>query len=307
MKQLGVVVPIVTPCTLGGKPVLEQLRVVCNDMVKAGCNGFFVLGSSGRGPWFCLRDRIEICKTVADTIGSEKPLMAGCMAAGLDDMIESAKAMADSGAAIAVTAVPMYFTYHTQELESIFLSFADASPLPVIIYDIPDLTGMELNPQLLVKLAAHENIVGLKDSSSNYDDFKQLLNLLDSKAHDFYLMQGKEHLLKDSLFAGASGLVVSLLHIHPKLFVNLYNAVQEDDTETAERMQQAITKIMECVKSCFAQLPQMSTLFHFLNNALNERGVDANIVLAHEGQCPDLIATKAKEALEIAKSALGQS
>jgi len=247
---------------------------------------------------------VKICKTVADVIGPEKPLMAGCMAASLDDMIENAKAMADSGAKIAVATAPMYFTYNTQELESIFLSFADASPLPAIIYDIPDLTGMELSPQLLVKLTAHENIVGFKDSSANYDNFKQLLEMLDSKAPDFYLMQGKEHLLKDSLVGGASGLVVSLLHVHPGPFVNLYNAVQERDTKRIERMQQAITKIMECIKRCFARRPEISTLFHFLQTALNERGVDVNIMLGHEGQCPDWIAAKAKEALEIAKCVL---
>lgn len=306
MKQLGVVVPIVTPCTLAGEPVLEQLEVVCDDMLGAGCHGLFVLGSTGRGPWFSRKDQMKICKTVAQAKGSEIPLLAGCMAAGLDGMIENAKAMADSGATIAVATAPMYFGYSTQELESIFLSFADGSPLPIIIYDIPDLAGVALSPQLLMKLARHENVVGFKDSSANYDNFKELLGAIDAEVNDFYLLQGKEHLLKDSLWAGASGLVVSLLHVHPGPFVGLYEAAQKADTETAERLQQGITKIMECIKSSFAKRPEMSTLFHFLNVALNERGINVNIMLAHEGQCPDWLGAKAREALEIAKCASGE-
>ena len=302
MRQLGVVVPIVTPCTLEGQVDIEGLKMVCDDMIQAGCHGVFVLGSTGRGPWFGCEDRVKICRTVANVIDTDTPLLAGCMSFGLDGMIENAKMMADSGAAIAVATAPMYFRYAGKELETIFLKFADASPLSVIIYDIPDLTGMALDPKLLMKLATHGNIDGFKDSSANYDNFKQLLDTLNTEAPDFYLMQGKEYLLKDSLFAGASGLVVSLLHVNPQLFVGLYNAVQANDTEKADHLQQAITEIMECIKSCFAKQSATSTLFHFLNTALNARGINVNIRLEHEGRCPDWIAAKARQALEISKN-----
>ena len=304
MKQLGIVVPIVTPCTLQGQVDVEGLKVVCDDMIQAGCHGVFVLGSTGRGPWFGREDRVKICRTVAEIIGPETPLLAGCMASGISGMLENAKAMADSGATLAVATAPMYFQYTGKELEKIFLKFADASPLPLMVYDIPDLTGVGLEPKLLMKLAAHENIAGFKDSSANYDNFKQLLDALSEEAPDFYLMQGKEHLLKDSLFAGASGLVVSLLHVDPRPFVGLYDAVQAGDAEKADHLQQGITRIMECIKSCFAKQSSTSTLFHFLNVALNDRGIDVNIRLEHEGQCPAWIAAKARQALGISKKCL---
>ena len=302
MKQLGIIVPIVTPCSRDGRIDVEGLKIVCGDMMQAGCHGIFVAGSTGRGPWFNRTARMKICKVIAGTMGSDKPLLAGCMAAGLDEMLENAKMMGDSGATMAVATAPMCFPYSGDEVESIFLKFADASPLPVIVYDIPELAGVAIDPQLLMKLATHENIVGFKDSSANYDNFKQLLDVLNETDPDFYLMQGKEHLLKDSLAAGASGLVVSLLHVAPEPFVALYNAVQQGDTEKADRMQQAITKIMECLKSCFGKKLAFSTLSHFLNVALNERGIDVNIRLEHEGKCPDWIAAKAKEAIIIAEN-----
>jgi dihydrodipicolinate synthase/N-acetylneuraminate lyase len=302
MKELGIVVPIVTPCTPDGQVDVEGLNTVCDDMMQAGCHGVFVAGSTGRGPWFNQADRMKICETVAGNIRPEKPLLAGCMAAGLDEMLENAKIMGDSGATMAVATAPMYFPYSGDEVESIFLKFADASQLPVIIYDIPELAGVAIDPQLLMKLVTHENIVGFKDSSANYDNFKQLLDVLNETDPDFYLMQGKEHLLKDSLVAGASGLVVSLLHVTPEPFVALYNAVQQGDTEKADHMQQVITGIMECLKSCFEKKLAFSTLSHFLNVTLNERGIDVNIRLEHEGKCPDWIAAKAKEAIIIAEN-----
>ena len=303
---MGVVVPVVTPCTLEGQVDYEGLKIVCKDMMDAGCHGIFAAGSTGRGPWWTRKDRMKMCKTIADTIGPDKPLLAGCMGAGLDEMVENAKMMGENGATLAVATAPMYFPYSADEVESIFLKFADSSLLPVIIYDIPELAGVDIDPQLLMKLATHENIVGFKDSIANYDNFKQLLDALNEENPDFYLMQGKEHLLKDSLVSGASGLVVSLLHVEPGPFVALYNAVGQDDTETADCMQQAITKIMECLKGCFEKKLAFSTLSHFLNVALNERGIDLNIRLGHEGQCHDWIEAKAKEALQIAQTVIAK-
>lgn len=303
MKQLGVIVPIVTPCSVKGKVDREGLKTVCEDMLQAGCHGIFVAGSTGRGPWFSRQDRRIICKTVAEMAGPDILLLAGCMAAGLDDMVENARAMADSGATMAVATAPMYFKYTPRELESLFLKFADQSPIPIIIYDIPDLTGVSLGPELLLTMAKHQNIAGFKDSSANYGNFKQLLDALGEKVPDFYLLQGKEHLLKDSLAAGASGFVVSLLQVNPQPFVTLYDAVQSHDAEKAEHAQKVITGIMECLKSCFAKQPETSTLFHFLNAALNRRGIKVNILLEHEGPCPDWIAVQACHALYLFEQA----
>lgn len=306
MKEIGVIVPISTPCLPDGKVDVDGLRVLSQDMVKSGCHGFFVAGSTGRGPWFGRENRMEICKSVSDVIGSERPLLAGCMAAGLGDMLENARVMFDSGATMAVATSPMYFPYSADEVEYIFLKFADLSPLPVIIYDIPELAGIDIDPKLLLKLSRHQNIVGFKDSSANYDNFKKLLEVLNDDNPDFYLMQGKEHLLRDSLIAGASGLVVSLVHVEPRLFVSLYDAVKNGDNKKADLLQDAVTGVMECLKECFEIKKTFSTLSHFLNTALNERGVDVNICLDHEGECPEWITKKATKAIETAQRVINE-
>jgi len=303
MKDLGILIPIVTPCRHTGDIDLEGLKSVCDDMLNAGCSSIFVAGSTGRGPWFNLDERVNICRTVAEHTKKNIPLFAGCMASGLKDMLKNAHAMADAGADIAVVTAPGYFNYNQKEVERIFIKFADASPLPVLIYDIPVFAGMKLDIEMVIRLSRHKNIVGFKDSSSDAERFKELIESFKDLT-DFYLLQGKEHLLMDSLIAGASGLVVGLLHIDPRPFAALYRAVRTGNIETAERMQNEITKVMNMVVECFHKRPENSTLFHFLNCCLKERGICENIIMEFEGDCPDWIAEKAKEAVYIFKKAV---
>ena len=302
MKDLGILVPIVTPCAHTSDIDIDGLGSVCDDMLEAGCSSIFVAGSTGRGPWFNMDERVAICRTVADHTKKKTLLFAGCMASGLKDMLNNAHAMADAGADIAVVTAPGYFNYNQNEVERIFLKFADSSPLPVLIYDIPVFAGMKLDIEMVIRLSEHKNVVGFKDSSSDSERFKKLINTFKNST-DFYLLQGKEHLLKDSLIAGASGLVVGLLHIDPRPFVSLYRAVRSNNINMAERMQNEITKVMYIVVECFDKRPENSTLFHFLNCCLKERGICENIMMEFEGDCPDWIAERAREAANIFKNA----
>ncbi len=303
MRELGILVPVVSPCSLEGKPDLDGLRAVCDDMLAAGVNALFVAGSTGRGPWFNRNDCATICRTVAEHVPDDVPLFAGCIDSGLPTMLENTRAMADAGAGVAVVTAPGYFGYSPEEVETIFLRFADASPLPVVVYDIPQFTNMKLGEAMVRRFADHGNIVGFKDSTADGDRFQELLAMLSGK-DDFYLLQGKESLLADSLLAGGSGFVVSLLHIDPRPFVALVRAVRSGDEARARQIQEHITEVMMVVVKSFEENPQISTLFHLLNCALRKRGVCDNILLAHEGACPPLLEERAQQMLEICERAL---
>ncbi|MHB0913158.1 MAG: dihydrodipicolinate synthase family protein [Armatimonadota bacterium] len=296
MKELGILVPVVTPCGKSGEVDADGLKSVCGYMLGAGCNAIFAAGSTGRGPWFSRDDRATICRTVAEC--SDVPLFAGCMASGLSEMLENARAMKDSGADIAVLTAPGYFAYSQSEIESIFLRFADASPLPVMIYDIPAFTGTKLDMGMVERLARHGNVTGFKDSSGDMQGFTGLADAL-CNLGDFYLLQGKEHLLADSLLSGASGFVVSLVHAEPELFVRLYRAARAGDLETAKRLQEKVTELMGILVGCFGRRSETSTMFHFMNHILKKRGICENILLAHEGETPLWIEEEAEKAVQL--------
>jgi len=232
MKDFGPVVPIVTPCKPSGKIDFEEFHRVCDDMLNTGCKGIFVAGSTGRGPWFSPKEMQNLCRAAADQIKDRAVLVAGCISSGLPGMLENAKGMADAGAQIAVATVPGYFHYDETEIEKIYTEFADESPIPVIVYDIPEFTSVKLANAMLLRLAKHENIIGFKDSSADFERFKMLAASL-QEIPDFYLMQGKENFLTDSLRIGASGFIVSLIHLEPAPFVSIYRAVRAGNFDIA--------------------------------------------------------------------------
>lgn len=302
MKKLGVLVPIVTPCSRAGKVDLAGFRDVCADILDAGCDNIFVAGSTGRGPWFSRADRAKICRAATDLAGSKRPVFAGCMASGLPEMLENAKAMAGAGAGIAVLTAPGYFNYNHGEIEIIFRKFTDKSPLPVLVYDIPVFAGVKLDMDMVVRLSRHPNIIGFKDSSGDIKRFRKMALAL-KKQPDFYLLQGKEHLLVDGLRAGASGFVVSLIHTDPRPFVALHKAFRAGKLALAERIQKEITQVLQLMVNSFKRRPEVSTMFHFINFALRKRGICDNILLEHEGDCPEWLAANAAEAVKICAKA----
>jgi dihydrodipicolinate synthase/N-acetylneuraminate lyase len=302
MKNFGPVVPIVTPCTPNGELDFDGFRNVCEEMLLVGCKGIFIAGSTGRGPWFSPKQMQSLCRVAADQTRGQAVLLAGCSSTGLPGMLENARAMADAGAQLVVATVPGYFHYDQPEIEKIYMEFADASPLPVIVYDIPEFTNVKLANDMLLHLAKHKNVIGFKDSSADFARFKILIDSLYSFP-DFYLMQGKENLLADSLKIGASGFIVSLIHLEPAPFVSLYRAVRAGDLEIADAIQNEINKVIALVKQTIDRRPESSTLFHMLNYALKQRGVVGNILLEHDGDVPAWVVENTQRAIELCKAA----
>ena len=298
MKDLGIVVPIVTPCARTGEPDLDGFRAVCQYVLSEGCHSIFVGGSSGRGPWFSRDDQARVCRAAADFIDADVPLLAGCMATGLTDMVENAGAMADAGAQIAVVTAPGYFHYNQSEIETILMKFADASPLPVMVYDIPVFAKVKLDWEMVQRLARHGNIIGFKDSTADFSRFKSPIRLLD-EIPDFQLLQGKERFLVDSLLAGAKGFVVSMVQVDVRPYVALYEATRSGDLELARQLQAKIRQAMDLFDQMFEGRSESSIFFHFLNWSLRHRQICDNILLAHEGDCPPWIADVGEQTVEI--------
>jgi 4-hydroxy-tetrahydrodipicolinate synthase len=302
MKDFGPIVPIVTPCSRAGELDVAGFQSVCREMLAAGYRGIFVAGSTGRGPWFGHVEREKICRAAADQINGAVPLIAGVSGSGLPDMLENARVMADAGAQIAVATVPGYFKYNINEIETIYQEFADASPLPVMVYDIPEFTNTKLDEGMILRLARHGNIIAFKDSSADFGRFQELLAALEVQP-DFLLFQGKENLLFDSLRLEASGFIVSLIHLAPATFFHLYRATRAGEFEKAAAIQAQIDRVITVVRESIEKRPESSTLFHMLNYAVRQRGVCENLLLEQDDDAPAWLLEKAQLATEICVAA----
>jgi dihydrodipicolinate synthase/N-acetylneuraminate lyase len=302
MKDLGPVVPIVTPCNSDGSPDVDGFKSVCADMLQAGCKGIFVAGSTGRGPWFSISNRVKVCKAAVEQTQGKVAVFAGVTSSGLPGMLENTLALADAGAQYAVATVPTYFHYNQAEIEMIYSKFADQSPLPVMVYDIPEYTNVKLANDMVMRLAKHGNIAGFKDSSADLERFKGLIEALQG-SKDFYLMQGKENLIAESLKIGASGFIVSLMHIDPRPFVGIYQAVHAGNDLLAQALQLEINKVIKLVRETIDQRPESSTLFHMLNYSLQKRGICQNILLDVDDKAPAWVYENAQQSLDLCNNA----
>ncbi|MGB6122405.1 MAG: dihydrodipicolinate synthase family protein [Bacteroidota bacterium] len=302
MKYFGVLVPLVTPCSRSGDIDLRGVRAVCDDMLGAGSTGLFLMGSTGRGPWFGREDRARLCKAVTEHVGPDVPIFAGCMDNGLKQMVEHAKGAADAGAHFAVVTPPGYFQYEQHEIETILMRFADASPLKVLLYDVPVYTGSQLALDSITRLMRHGNIVGMKDSTADEGRLQEVLGVI-RDAEGVYFLQGKEHLLATTMLSGGSGVVTTFSHFLPRPFVTLCGTALSGGKETAEAIQRQITRLYQLVVGCLEKRPGISTLFHMVNIALQRRSVCRNIMLEHEGECPGWLREETARAMEISEAA----
>lgn len=300
MQELGILVPIVTPCNLKGEIDSEGLKNVVSYVLDAGCHSIYVSSSTGRGPWFSVEQGSKICECVAENVSKDVKIFAGCMSPSFKDMIENAKVMKESGADYAVFTAPGYFIYNQKEIKDIFIKIADASPLPVLIYDIPVFSGVKLTSEIVLELSKHENVIGLKDSSGDMESFKKIYNSVLSN-DKFMLLQGKENLLAESIEIGCSGFVVSLLHINPEIFAKLYKYAKSGMKNEAESIQKTINKLLDLVNNCFKKRPETSTLFYILNYALLKNSVCKNILLEHEKDCPEWLNDITGQCMELLK------
>ncbi len=305
MKDFGVLVPIVTPCSPDGKIDIPGVKSVCREMIETGNDGIFVMGSTGRGAYFAMKDRARACQAAAEEISGKIPLFAGCMADGLNDMLMHANALKNSGANYAVVTAPGYFPYLNEEIASILMKFADKSPIPVLIYDVPVYTKTKLDEKTIEKFFRHENIIGMKDSTADFARFSHLLEILTPFSEKF-LFQGKEQFLAKSLLSGGSGIVSSFSIFSPRLFVELVAAVRNKNNARVQSLQSGIQRLYDLAVDSLQKRPAISTLFHMLNYSLRQREICENILLEHEGETPDWLIEKAKEAVEICEETLAQ-
>jgi dihydrodipicolinate synthase/N-acetylneuraminate lyase len=238
----GIICPLASPLlddeSLDVKGLRRLIETILPDL-----DGIFVLGSSGE---FAMLSDEEADKAVSETVeivAGRLPVYVGCSDAGTKRAISKLKRARHEGVGYVVATSSYYYTVTNQDaMFEHFTRIAEASPLPVILYNIPQNTGVNLQPATVRRLAQHPNVVGIKDSTGDMFQFQELLAL---KRDDFIVMQGREQLAAASLWLGADGIVSALPNIAPHFFRLLTDAVAAGDKESALGLQRSITQLAE--------------------------------------------------------------
>ncbi len=235
----GIVPPATTPLTESDAIDREAISRLMDWYIDAGATAIFALGSSSEGPSLTREMRFEVVDACADALGGRVPLLAGVSSPSYLESVLQAQRVAEIGADAIVATTPHYFLYGQEQLFEYFTALSEASPLPLVIYDIPSRSDNPLEPETVLQLAESERILGLKDSTG---DIERGINLVNALAGNdqFVMMQGSERLLGPALLMGYEGAVMGFANACPRLCVAIHEAATAGDLERTRELQELL-------------------------------------------------------------------
>ncbi|MFK8111651.1 MAG: dihydrodipicolinate synthase family protein [Rubripirellula sp.] len=240
----GIVPPLVTPLLDFDQLDEDGTKRLLEHVIEGGVSGVFILGTTGEAPSLSYRLRRDFIQLVCRIVGDRVPVLVGVTDTAFVESIELAQVAKEAGATSAVLTTPYYFPAGQTELIRYIGHVVKETPLPLMLYNMPSLTKVWFEIDTLRKLAEHEQIVGVKDSSGDLDYFRKLVTLKEQRP-DWSLLIGPEHLTAEAVKLGGDGGVNGGANLFPELFVSLYQAALAGDTKQIEILTQRVEKLQQ--------------------------------------------------------------
>ena len=236
LKLEGVFPPIPTPFDADGNLLLDKLKSNITLWNKTGLHGYVVLGSNGEAVMLTDAERAALWQAAREAIPRDKLFLAGAGVESTRHCIALAKRAAELGADAAMFVTPNYYKAEMKPLTLInhYRAVADASPIPVILYNMPVATGIDLDAATVIALAQHPNIIGIKDSSGNVAKFGDIVRAV---RPDFSVIAGSGSYLYPALCVGAKGAVAALANVAPRECLAMYDAFHAGRHDDARALQ----------------------------------------------------------------------
>ena len=247
-KLRGVLLPITTPFS---SEVVDHaaLRSNIDRWSSSGITGYVILGSTGERVHLDEREYLEVIETTRAAVPKGPGGLAFIVGAGQQSVagtINEIKRAAERGADAVLVITPYYYRAAiTQDvLVTYYTAVADASPVPLLLYSMPALTGIKIEPETIVRLSEHQNIIGVKDSSNDVAGFVATVKLCPS---DFAVLTGNGTVFLDALRASATGAILAVGCVVPEICVEIFQAFKRGDEERASVLQAKLTPLAAAV------------------------------------------------------------
>lgn len=242
MKLLeGLIPPMVTPLDERRHLDRDGVKRMVKHLVDGGVDGIFLLGTTGEGPHLSYAIREQLVELVCGLVRGRIPVLVGITETDIEDALAFARKCRKFGAKAVVAAPPYYFKLTQEECVAWFSELADRSPLPVVVYDMPAHTDTVIDPSTIVRLAAHKNIVAMKDSSSIIALFNKFRVALEPFKDKFSLFMGPDEAMGEAVLLGANGGVCTGANLWPKQFKAMYLAAKAGDLAQVAKLQKFTT------------------------------------------------------------------
>jgi len=244
-KPQGILPALVTPFTEDGKQIDEEaMRKLVNHCVELGVSGVVPCGTTGEFVNMTIEEKKKVIDVVIDEANGKVKVVAGTGASGTDQALEMTKHAKDAGADAALIVTPYYLKPADRGIYEHYDTIASQVDLPIILYNIPQVTGLSLPWQMVEDLAQIPNIVGVKDSSGQ---LSFILAVLEKVRDKINVLCGHDEVVVAALAAGCSGAILASANVIPDIWVQVYNAIQKGDLQTARELQYKVQKIARII------------------------------------------------------------
>ena len=234
IQPKGIIPPMITPLDKDENVDKKGIKRVVNYLIEGGVHGLFSLGSTGEWYGIDFNQKREILETVMEVTNKRLPVYAGTGAITTKETLLLTKLATEIGVDALSVITPVFITPNDRELFNHYQQVASSTDLPILLYNNPGRTGINLSIDLVVKLSKIDNIVGIKDSSGDMTQGSEYIRRTDD---DFSVLAGRDTLIYGLLAYGAKGAIAATANIVPQIVVRIYEEYQKGNLQAALKAQ----------------------------------------------------------------------
>jgi len=248
MDLSGILPALTTPFASDGSISIADLKHNIQQYNSTGLAGYVVIGSTGESVLLSKPEIEDVLAAVKETASRDKKLVAGTGAESTVETIERTKRAAQLGYDVALVKTPYYYkpAYKPEVYIAHYRRVADESPIPVMLYSVPQFTGVALEPPEVAALSEHPNIIGIKESSGNV---QRVAEIIANVRPDFQVLVGSAATMYPSLAIGARGAILALGSALPEKCVTLYELFRQGQHAKARELQEVILRASKLIVS----------------------------------------------------------
>lgn len=246
MKNIfkGTGIALITPFNDDKSVDFVALERIVNHVINGGADFLVALGTTSEAPTLTAEEKKQVVSTILKANAQRLPVLLGMGGNNTQNVIDQIKAQDFTGIDGILSVVPYYNKPNQRGMKAHFEAIADASPVPVILYNVPGRVGVNLQASTCVELAQHPNIVAVKEASGN---LQQIMEILRDKPADFDVLSGDDGITQPLMALGAQGVISVAANAYTKPFAKMMNAMKEGQTEVALKLHYSMLRMNQLI------------------------------------------------------------
>ncbi len=241
-NKARLITAMVTPMTASGDVDLGACAELARILVKNGSDGLVVTGTTGESPTLSSEEKASIWGAVKDAVGEDVFVIAGATNYSTKESISGADAALKSGADALLLTVPYYNKPNQDGLLEHFQAIAKATPLPCVLYNVPSRTSLNMNAETTIELSKIDNIIGIKEASSDMDQIAKIINSTDE---DFMVWSGNDADIISVMAIGGDGVVSVASHVVGNELKSMINFIINGDINAANNLNSQLLELYD--------------------------------------------------------------